>query len=180
MRHRSWYDRGERGRVAPGDCSPGFPHIRAGLLGHTARQVMSSLRFGGWRWVTIGPLEQHQPCFVRVDCQTLLGKALGENRQDPASIFLVGESHDEVVRVADRKRSSFQPGATSPAPTVIVNPAPVRSSTWVSVAIGVMHRTRTIARARTSYASTARKSVCTTLGVASGFLFVVSQNNPIN
>ena len=68
---------------------------------------------------TIGPLERHQSCLVRMDRQIILGKALGEDRQDPAGIFFVGESHDEVVRVADQERSSFQPSLNIPLEPIV-------------------------------------------------------------
>ena len=68
-------------------CPGGFPPIRVRLL-----------------WAVIGPLERHQSRFVGVDRQSILGKSLGENRQDPTSVFLMGESHDEVVRIANQER----------------------------------------------------------------------------
>lgn len=56
----------------------------------------------------IGPLERHQPRLVRVNRQSILGKPLGENRQDATGVRLMGESHDKVVRVADQERLPLQ------------------------------------------------------------------------
>ena len=68
-------------------CPGGFPPICVRLLG-----------------AAIGPLERHQSRLVGVDRQSILGKSLGENRQDPAGVLFMGEPHDEVIRVANQER----------------------------------------------------------------------------
>ncbi len=56
----------------------------------------------------LGPLQRHQPRLVGVNCQSILGKSLGEYRQDPPGVFFLGEPHDEVIRVANQERFPFQ------------------------------------------------------------------------
>ena len=63
-------------------CPGGFPPIRVWLL-----------------WAAIGPLERYQSRLVGVDRQSLLGKPLGEDRQDPTGVSLMGKSLTVTVFV---------------------------------------------------------------------------------
>src|SRR5271166_5572634 len=67
------------------------------------------LSCGRLLWSAIWPLERHQPRLVGVDRQSILGKSLGKDRQDPTGVLVMGESHDEVIRVANQERFPLEP-----------------------------------------------------------------------
>src|SRR5437667_12694048 len=52
-------------------------------------------------------LECQQPGLVRMECQPVLAKALGEYLQHPPGVRFTGKAHDEVVRIADEERTTL-------------------------------------------------------------------------